>query len=261
MRTMTKKILSIAAMLSFTLCGYAQKGEKGIGVSLAMKYPTIEKDYSGIGAELKYMKYLTDKFRILPYVNVDYSDYSEGLYAYFGIDFHRFFYDSNVWSSYLISGLHIGGDTGFAGGNWKIGGGISLCKNEYLSYQLEICLNTYDIFVEPLPYIHISLGFIYTIPERTNRNTNRYIPIYIPHNIGTNVGTSVDVGTGNVSTGTSTTIQPQKRCHLCAGTGICTTCNGRGLMINSYTGQYQDCPNCHAPLAGKCHSCGGTGRK
>lgn len=261
MRTMTKKPLLIAAMLSFTLCGYAQKGEKGIGVSLAMKYPTIEKDYSGIGAELKYMKYLTDKFRILPYVNVDYSDYSEDLYAYFGIDIHRFFYDSNVWNPYLIGGLHIGGDSGFAGGNWKIGGGINLCKNEYLSYQLEICLNTYDIFVEPLPYIHISLGFIYTIPERTSRNTNRYIPIYIPHNIGTNVGTGVDVGTGNVSTGTSTTIQPQKRCHLCAGTGICTTCNGRGLMINSYTGQYQDCPNCHAPKEGKCHLCGGTGRK
>lgn len=65
----------------------------------------------------------------------------------------------------------------------------------------------------------------------------------------------------SISTGTSTTIQTEKRCHLCAGTGICTTCNGRGQMINSYTGQYQDCPNCHAPLEGKCHSCGGTGRK
>ena len=52
-----------------------------------------------------------------------------------------------------------------------------------------------------------------------------------------------------------------KRCHLCAGTGICTTCNGRGLMINSYTGKYQDCPNCHAPKEGKCHSCGGSGRR
>ncbi len=257
----TIRNLLIAAMLSFALCGYAQKGEKGIGVSLAMKYPTIEKDYSGIGAELKYMKYLTDKFRILPYVNVDYSDYSEELYAYLGIDFHRFFYDSNVWNPYFIGGLHIGGDMGLASVNCKIGGGINLCKKEKLSYQLEICLNTYDMFFEPLPYIHISFGFVYTIPERANRNTNRFIPIYIPHNIGTNVGSGAGAGTGSVNTGTTTTIQTEKRCHLCAGTGICTTCNGRGQMINSYTGQYQDCPNCHAPLAGKCHSCGGTGRK
>lgn len=86
---------------------------------------------------------------------------------------------------------------------------------------------------------------------------------YVPRMIytGVDMGTGVSVGAGSISTGTSTTIQTEKRCHLCAGTGICTTCNGRGQMINSYTGQYQDCPNCHAPLAGKCHSCGGTGRK
>ena len=65
------------------------------------------------------------------------------------------------------------------------------------------------------------------------------------------------------STGGSNVSAPviEKRCHLCAGTGICTTCNGRGLTINPYTGEYQDCPNCHAPKEGKCHSCGGTGRK
>lgn len=190
MRTMTKKTLLIAAMLSFALCGYAQKGERGIGVSCAVKYPTIEKDYSGIGVELKYMKYLTDKLRMLPYANIDYSESSDDLYAYFGVDFHRFCYDSNVWNPYFIAGLHIGGDSGLGGGNWKIGG-----------------------------------------------------------------------GTGSVSTGTSTTIQIEERCRLCAGTGICTTCNGRGQIINWNTGQYQDCPNCHAPLEGKCHSCSGTGRK
>lgn len=260
-KAMTKKTLLIATMLSFALCGYAQKGERGIGVSCAVKYPTIEKDYSGIGVELKYMKYLTDKLRMLPYANIDYSESSDDLYAYFGVDFHRFCYDSNVWNPYFIAGLHIGGDFGPGGGNWKIGGGINLCRNENLSYQLEICLNTYDMFVAPLPYIHMSLGFVYTFPEREKHNTNEYTPIYIPYNIGTNVGTGVGAGAGSVSTGTSTTIQIEERCRLCAGTGICTTCNGRRQMINSYTGQYQDCPNCHAPLEGKCHSCGGTGRK
>lgn len=64
------------------------------------------------------------------------------------------------------------------------------------------------------------------------------------------------IGGGNISAPVI-----EKRCNLCAGTGICTTCNGRGLMINSYTGKYQDCPNCHALKEGKCHSCGGSGRR
>lgn len=85
---------------------------------------------------------------------------------------------------------------------------------------------------------------------------------YVPRMIytGVDMGTGVDINAGNGNLGTPTTIQVEKRCHLCAGTGICTTCNGRGQIINSYTGQYQDCPNCSNPI-GKCHSCGGTGRK
>lgn len=56
MRTMTKKPLLIAAMLSFTLCGYAQKGEKGIGANFGL--PGIFR--------FEYMENLTDKYQDCP---------------------------------------------------------------------------------------------------------------------------------------------------------------------------------------------------
>ena len=81
-------------------------------------------------------------------------------------------------------------------------------------------------------------------------------------NAGTDIYTGTDVNTSVSSTGVGnvSATQIEKYCHICGGTGICITCNGRGLMINSYTGQYEDCPNCGNPR-GKCHSCGGTGRR
>ena len=266
MRTMTKKILSIAAMLSFTLCGYAQKGEKGIGANLSV--PILGD--AGVHFKLEYMKNITDRYRIIPYVSMNedpafflgidnhfliLKDVSSLLNPYLNVGIGFFLTDFDY--DYTIYGKALEQYPEFSP-YLTLGAGIDYQTSEKWTWQAEIGVNMHTTsFV----HAYLSVGVTYTIPERENRNANRFIPIYIPYNIGTNVGTGVGAGAGSISTGTSTTIQTEKRCHLCAGTGICTTCNGRGQMINSYTGQYQDCPNCHAPLEGKCHSCGGTGRK
>ena len=65
---------------------------------------------------------------------------------------------------------------------------------------------------------------------------------------------------GGSSSGGSTR-QVQQRCEACHGTGICQSCNGRGMVINHYTGQYGSCTYCKNPYKGKCTSCSGTGRR
>ncbi len=47
----------------------------------------------------------------------------------------------------------------------------------------------------------------------------------------------------------------QTTCINCNGSGICPYCYGTGQMLNSYTGEYQDC----ICIDGKCTVCGGKG--
>lgn len=50
-----------------------------------------------------------------------------------------------------------------------------------------------------------------------------------------------------------------KMCGLCAGSGDCKTCNGKGYYYSSFgLSKTIACPNCHNHN-GKCSSCGGTG--
>lgn len=51
----------------------------------------------------------------------------------------------------------------------------------------------------------------------------------------------------------------QKDCHLCHGSGKCSTCNGKHYYLNLLTGKYITCPNCKPD--GACSACGGTGKK
>lgn len=51
----------------------------------------------------------------------------------------------------------------------------------------------------------------------------------------------------------------QKDCHLCHGSGKCSTCNGKHYYLNPLTGKYITCPNCKPD--GACSACGGTGKK
>ena len=52
-----------------------------------------------------------------------------------------------------------------------------------------------------------------------------------------------------------------KMCHLCAGSGTCKTCSGRGYYYNPFDlSKTVICPNC-PNHNGKCSSCSGTGYK
>lgn len=54
-----------------------------------------------------------------------------------------------------------------------------------------------------------------------------------------------------------------KECHMCHGSGICSTCNGRGYDNNSFgVSGVHECPNCYivnGKKTGKCSRCAGTG--
>lgn len=216
---MTKmcKPLLIATMLSFALCGYAQKGEKGIGGNFSI--PVFGD--AGLHFKLEYMKNMTDRYRIIPYVSMNGDPVFFG-----GVDNHIFLIQKDVCSHlnpYLNAGIGMflinadGGEDDLYSPYLALGAGIDYQTSEKWTWQAEIGVNMHTTsFV----HAYLSVGVAYTIPERENRNANRFIPIYIPYNIGTNVGTGVGAGAGSISTGTSTTIQPQKQvCSICHGTG------------------------------------------
>ena len=50
-----------------------------------------------------------------------------------------------------------------------------------------------------------------------------------------------------------------KECHLCHGSGICRTCNGKGWYTNPLTGNPLECPNCDKNRKGICSVCHGKG--
>lgn len=53
-----------------------------------------------------------------------------------------------------------------------------------------------------------------------------------------------------------------KECHICHGSGRCTTCNGTGYVSNHLTSGTSECPNCYLEnmrRTGKCGSCQGRG--
>ena len=49
-------------------------------------------------------------------------------------------------------------------------------------------------------------------------------------------------------------------CHLCHGSGTCSTCNGKGWYYNPYGTGTVTCPNCCSGHVGKCGKCCGTGK-
>ncbi len=70
---------------------------------------------------------------------------------------------------------------------------------------------------------------------------------------------SVSTSSSDNSSGSSNS--NGKMCRLCAGTGWCKTCEGKGYFYNSFDlSKKVLCPNCHNH-PGKCSSCGGTGYK
>ena len=67
-------------------------------------------------------------------------------------------------------------------------------------------------------------------------------------------------GYGSSSNGSSSS-QRQQSCKACHGTGLCQSCNGRGMVINKYTGNYGTCTYCSNPYKGKCSTCKGSGKR
>ena len=75
------------------------------------------------------------------------------------------------------------------------------------------------------------------------------------------IGTEDPSSDSQTSPSTGTTTSKGKMCRLCAGTGTCKTCSGRGYYYNPLDlSKTVLCPNCHNH-DGKCSSCGGTGYK
>ena len=67
-------------------------------------------------------------------------------------------------------------------------------------------------------------------------------------------------GYGSSSNGSSSS-QRQQSCKACHGTGLCQSCNGRGMVSNKYTGNYGTCTYCSNPYKGKCSTCKGSGKR
>ena len=80
---------------------------------------------------------------------------------------------------------------------------------------------------------------------------------YSSHSSSSSSSASTRASSSSSSTSSSSS---SKICRLCAGTGKCSTCNGKGTYYPEGYGirQLKDCPNCSN---GKCSSCGGTGRR
>lgn len=48
-------------------------------------------------------------------------------------------------------------------------------------------------------------------------------------------------------------------CKYCGGGGGCSSCNGKGIKYNSYSGNYDTCPSCRGNK--RCFNCRGTGKQ
>ncbi len=78
-------------------------------------------------------------------------------------------------------------------------------------------------------------------------------------------GASYNSGeTSSASSGLSTVSYGEKVCHLCAGSGQCSTCNGSGYQPSYLATGPLPCANCKDSSGrntGRCSACGGSGKK
>lgn len=76
---------------------------------------------------------------------------------------------------------------------------------------------------------------------------------------GTSTNTTATSG-GNSSLNTNSASY-NRMCNLCAGSGQCKTCMGKGFYYSSFGSGKLSCPNCDRNNNGRCSSCHGTGRQ
>lgn len=75
---------------------------------------------------------------------------------------------------------------------------------------------------------------------------------------GTFTGTSQSMTTEKDRQNTQNSRYGYKECHLCRGSGVCQTCNGKGWYYG-FTSDPIKCPNCDSNQNGKCSICHGKG--
>lgn len=75
-------------------------------------------------------------------------------------------------------------------------------------------------------------------------------------------GLSSSPSSSSSSSRSTTSSSNGSMCRLCAGSGVCKTCSGKGYYYNPLDlSKKVLCPNCQSNHNGKCSSCGGTGKK
>ena len=101
----------------------------------------------------------------------------------------------------------------------------------------------------------LSSGYNASFPSYTSSTT-------VPTSSYTSSSSSASTGTSSYTRSTSSSSSSSgKMCHLCAGTGDCKSCEGKGFFYNPYDITKKVlCPNC-SNHNGKCSSCRGTGYK
>lgn len=115
------------------------------------------------------------------------------------------------------------------------------------------------------------LAAIAMMPDGSQGATSYYQPTmmtpsnsnaYYTGNYYSSVNNSYASTSGSYSSSTSTSSTKGKMCTLCAGSGQCKTCMGRGYYYSSFNSSTKlSCPNCERNHNGVCSSCHGAGRR
>ena len=94
------------------------------------------------------------------------------------------------------------------------------------------------------------------IKEKNTNSSNTNVVVTPPPPINPNLNNGKTSPTHTL-TSKQKYVTKEESCHICYGSGKCSTCNGKGYVISAYTQKYVDCVNC---TNGKCNKCNGSGK-
>lgn len=196
--------------------------------------------------------------------------------GYYGVMGYMTFYEDKIVVNDQITFYRMGekesGSVVFADRGRSLYGKDILLLMEFMTEQNNILLKS------PTPFFCIMTKkgssksnfeyrniFFYTEKEWAILNSNYSESGNMPTN-------TYSSGYENNNTNTNTsnrTIEKAKEqnerygyidCHLCHGSGTCSTCNGKGWYYSPYGTGTVECPNCCYSNKGKCGKCCGTGK-
>ena len=196
--------------------------------------------------------------------------------GYYGVMGYMTFYEDKIVVNDQITFYRMGekesGSVVFADGGRSLYGKDILLLMEFMTEHNNILLKS------PTPFFCIMTKngssksnfeyrniFFYTEKEWAILNSNYSESGNMPTN-------TYSTGYENNNTNTNTsnrTLEKAKEqnerygyidCHLCHGSGTCSTCNGKGWNYSPYGTGKVECPNCCYSNKGKCGKCCGTGK-